>query len=394
MTDDLYLTAGEAAAMLSVSPATLYAYVSRKKLRSFPTPGSRLRRYWRSDVMALAAKGSIEPDSGSGARQTAITLLTEEGTYYRGHSVIALAETESVESVASLLWQADPAQVFTERLPRPVPHQKDVMASLSFASPVDRALALLPLLERFNPRAFDASPLGFAQAGVDVMRWLTAILFDQELPSADPIHTTVANATGKSDAVADLVRRAMILVADQQFGDTTRAVRAAATTGITPYGAVIVGIVTGSGQSIRFNRIDAVRRFILEVVASNYPEEAVISRIRAGDKIPGFEPLPFHQKGDVRGDALLDASKRVFTGDSQLDRLVRALDLAAELTGRAPGFVIPLIFLGHMLGMKGNELAIGTVGRALGWIAHAQEEMQQSPSRPKTTYVGDLPSSD
>lgn len=393
MSDDLYMTADEAAAMLGVTPATLYAYVSRKKLRSFQTPGSRLRRYWRSDVLALGARNSAGSDLPE-SRQTAITFLTEEGTYYRGHSVIALAEAESVESVAGLLWQADPAQVFTDRLPKSVPHQKDVLASLSFATPLDRALALLPLLERFNPRAFDASPMGFAQAGVDVVRWLTAILFDQERPSADPIHKTVALATGKSDAVADLVRRAMILVADQQFGDTTRAVRAAATTGITPYGAVIVGIVAGSGQSIRFNRIDAVRRFILEVVASDYPEEAVISRIRGGEKIPGFEPLLFHQNGDVRADTLLDASKEAFRGDAELDRIVRALDLATELTGRKPGFVIPLIFLGHMLGMKGNELAIGTVGRALGWIAHAQEEMQQSPSRPKTTYVGNLPRPD
>lgn len=393
MSDDLYLTADEAAAMLGVTLATLYAYVSRKKLRSFQTPGSRLRRYWRSDVLALGAKDPVGVHP-SGLRQTAITFLTEEGTYYRGHSVIALAETETVESVAGLLWQADPVQLFTDRLPKPVPHQKNVLESLSFASPLDRALALLPLLERFNPRAFDTSPLGFAQAGVDVVRWLTAILFEQELPSADPIHTTVARATGKSDAVADLVRRAMILVADQQFGDTTRAVRAAATTGITPYGAVMVGLVAGSGQSIRFNRFDAVRRFILEAVSSDYPEEAVISRVRGDDKIPGFEPLLLHQNGDVRADTLLGASKQAFKGDAEMDRLVRALDLATELTGRKPGFVVPLIFLGHMLGIKGNELAIGTVGRALGWIAHAQEEMQQSPSRPKTTYVGNLPQPD
>jgi citrate synthase len=206
-----------------------------------------------------------------------------------------------------------------------------------------------------------------------------------------PIHKVVAAATGKSDAVADLVRRAMILVADQQFGDTTRAVRAAAITGVTPYGAVIVGMVAGGGQSIRFNRIDAVRRFILEVVASDYPEEAVISRVRGGDRIPGFEPLPLHQQGDARADALMDASRLVLEGDPEFDRLMRALELATELTGRSPGFVIPLLFLGHMLGMKGNELAIGMVGRALGWIAHAQEEMQQSPLRPKTAYVGDLP---
>lgn len=394
MTADLYLTADEAATLLGVSPATLYAYVSRKKLRSFQTPGTRKRRYWRSDVLALAAKGQVSPTAAAGAGQTAITLLTDEGTYYRGQNVIALAETETVESVAGLLWQAEPSQIFSDRLPNPAPHQAEILAHLSWSLVSDRALALMPLLERSNPRAFAFSPAGFAQAGADALRWLTAILFAQDQPSSDPIHVVVGRATGSSEAVADLVRRAMILVADQQFGDTTRAVRAAATTGVTAYGAVMVGLVAGSGQSIRFNRIDAVRRFILEILSSEHPEEAVISRIRGGERIPGFEPLTHHQAGDARADALMDASEFAFDGDPEFERLKRALFVAADLTGRDPGFVIPLIFLGHKLGMKGNELAVGTIGRAIGWIAHAQEEMQQSPMHQKATYVGALPRPD
>ena len=45
----LYLTAREAAAELSISPATLYAYVSRGLIRSEPEPDSRAKRY-RADV--------------------------------------------------------------------------------------------------------------------------------------------------------------------------------------------------------------------------------------------------------------------------------------------------------------------------------------------------------
>lgn len=390
MTHDLYLTADEAATLLGVTRSTLYAYVSRKKLRSFETPGDRARRYWRPDVMALAA-GEKPEMARAGERQTAITFLTEQGTYYRGRNVVELAETDSVESVAGLLWQADPSTLFTDRLPNPVPGQADLLKGLAFASPLDRAVAMLALLERSNPRAFDLSPAGFTQSGVDVVRWLIALLFDRDAPTAEPLHLAVARATGQSAEIADLVRRAMILVADQQFGDTTRAVRAAATTGITPYGVVIVGIIANNGPSIRFNRVDAVRRFILEVVTSDYPEEAVISRVRAGEKIPGFETLLFHETGDSRVDALLNASKRVFAGSPELERLTRALDLATDLTNREPSFVVPLVFLGHMLGMRGNELAIATIGRSLGWIAHAHEQMQQSPVRLPAAYIGDLP---
>ncbi|HWA29526.1 MAG TPA: helix-turn-helix domain-containing protein, partial [Rhizomicrobium sp.] len=49
--EPLYLSAGEAAAELSISPATLYAYVSRGLVRSEPAEGgSRSRRYRADDV--------------------------------------------------------------------------------------------------------------------------------------------------------------------------------------------------------------------------------------------------------------------------------------------------------------------------------------------------------
>ena len=52
--EPLYLSAGEAAAELSISPATLYAYVSRGLVRSEPTgQGTRGRRYRAEDVRSL-----------------------------------------------------------------------------------------------------------------------------------------------------------------------------------------------------------------------------------------------------------------------------------------------------------------------------------------------------
>ena len=48
------LTAAEAAAILGVEPATLYAYVSRGLLESRPGPDHRSRMYRRQDVERLA----------------------------------------------------------------------------------------------------------------------------------------------------------------------------------------------------------------------------------------------------------------------------------------------------------------------------------------------------
>lgn len=73
MSDDhLYLTAEEAAAILDVSLTTLYAYVSRKNIRSVKVEGSRKRRYWAADIERLSKgerKADVEaPALGLGGR--------------------------------------------------------------------------------------------------------------------------------------------------------------------------------------------------------------------------------------------------------------------------------------------------------------------------------------
>ena len=56
------LTAREAADRLGVKLDTLYAYVSRGRLRSVMVPGTRERRYRSEDVQALlAARSGTRP---------------------------------------------------------------------------------------------------------------------------------------------------------------------------------------------------------------------------------------------------------------------------------------------------------------------------------------------
>lgn len=92
--EGLYLSAREAAAELAISPATLYAYVSRGLVRSEPTPDSRKNRYRAEDVRALKERRvpSPEPrglrsfDADLPVMDTEISTITEEGAIYRGVS--------------------------------------------------------------------------------------------------------------------------------------------------------------------------------------------------------------------------------------------------------------------------------------------------------------------
>src|ERR1700738_1981591 len=120
MQDDLYVSAEAAAEMLGVNLPTLYAYVSRKKIRSQSVPGTRRNRYWRADIERVAAGGEAPAAERPGGlrRETDITLITEQGPHYRGESAVRLSESRSVEDIAAFLWQPEQSAVF----PRVLPH--------------------------------------------------------------------------------------------------------------------------------------------------------------------------------------------------------------------------------------------------------------------------------
>src|SRR5258707_15419735 len=96
----LYLSAREASAELAISPATLYAYVSRGLIRSEPSSDSRSRRYRAEDVRGLKERRtpSLEPrglksfDADLPVMDSAIATITEEGPIYRGGDGLDLAD--------------------------------------------------------------------------------------------------------------------------------------------------------------------------------------------------------------------------------------------------------------------------------------------------------------
>src|SRR6266700_4473646 len=118
MEKNRYLTAQEAANELGISLETLYAYVSRGLIHSEASNGQKRSRWYSlEDVQRLKKrKGEYRhPDrvaagamqAGTPIMESAITMITEDRFYYRGHDALTLATTHSVEQVASLIWIGD-----------------------------------------------------------------------------------------------------------------------------------------------------------------------------------------------------------------------------------------------------------------------------------------------
>jgi len=391
---DLYMSAEEAAEALGVSVTTVYAYVSRGQIRSQRVAGAKSRKYWRRDVLRLAegAKGDVwsSPLDRNLVETTAITLITDQGHYYRGQPALELAHTATLESIAALLWQADAQAVFTEELPR-VPMDGRGARLPDDLNPLQRAIAMLFTVEYANPRAYDLTPAGYRRSGADVVRCVAAAYAGVEQPSAAPVHEFLVDALGADRRYADVVRHFFVLAADHELDPTTYAVRAAANTGVTPYAATIAGLVSSSGRRLIFGQGASVGRLLDEVMDAADPRDPIVQRVREGETIPGFASKNY-PGGDPRAASLIAALDEVMGDDPAMLRFHAAAAAVHEMTGGFPDFVLPSQVLTRKIDRRYELSALLRVARVVGWIAHAMEQFHERDLvRPHAAYSGELP---
>ena len=171
--EPLYLSAGEASAELSISPATLYAYVSRGLVRSEPTgDGARARRYRAEDVRSLKNRRAPMVE-GQGLKaadlpvmDSAVSTITADGPIYRGVKATMLAENATFEQAATLLWDSKSSDPFAKsNMPVISPAMRKILEATKNAPPIDRAVAVLSLASEVDPRAYNTASEGRAATG-------------------------------------------------------------------------------------------------------------------------------------------------------------------------------------------------------------------------------------
>src|SRR5260221_157469 len=312
--DARFVNATEAAQALGVTVTTLYAYVGRKGIRTQRVPGARQTHYWWPDIERLRNKerrSDAHQKPTGVTHETAITLMTQRGPYYRGKSALELATTHTLEAVAALLWDVDEASTFLTR-PMSVPKEfRTLQKMLKHANPVDLATALFPFIEHVNPRAFDLSRNGMARTGAELLRWYACIHSGLSRPDAGPIHETVAKALGVRRDLADLIRCILVLSADHGFEAGTYAVRACATAGVTPYRSVLAGLAVVTGRRSNAGRSEAVIRLLNEIDADREAERAIVRPLQDGTKVSGFGSSHY-SKGNPRALFLMKRLQELF----------------------------------------------------------------------------------
>jgi citrate synthase len=401
-----HLTAADAARELGVSAATLYAYVSRGLVRSEPAAGARRARlYRREDIEMLKQRKAARHNPIQAAErnlawglpvlESALTLISEGRLYYRGLEAAALAQTRTVEDVASLIWAGEFRPEYPRLFQAAAARLKDspvLRLKLPPLSPLERFRAVLPLAECEDIGAFNLAPAALVETGARIV----ALLVGVAAPGRkwrDGMARTLQAAWAPADRAAErIIRAALIMLVDHELAVSSFAARCVASAGSTLYAVVEAGLCGLRGIK-HGGATESAEQFLREAASARNLRELIAGRLRRGEHLPGFGHM-LYPEGDPRARFLLGLLERGY-GKTPAIALARAVIKEAR---RVSDRMQPNIdFAGAALARAlrlppGSAVSIFALGRTIGWIGHAIEQYRiDRLIRPRARYVGPPP---
>lgn len=366
----------EAARLLGVTTATLYAYVSRGMLSRDVAVDGRTSLYDREEIEQLATRSRrrapLERPSIDVQISTAITRLDDRGPVIRGHALLELARTHTFEQVAELLMVGELGEpgatwaVDRRALSR-------AQAIIDAASPVEPLTAMSLVA---GSMASEFAPSEAADAARRVLG-ITPSLF--AAPQRGDVATRLARSWIRrpTPALVGAISRALVLLADHGLATSTLAVRVAASVRTAPASAIACGLDVVAGPYHGMASEAAATLF--EDAAARGVGHVIAERLAAGQRLPGFGHSVY-RNGDPRFEPLLDAVMEL-PGDP--DRRAVVDEVLAE-SGRAIGH-LPNIDLAlgalYFLGGLPADAPLFAIARIPGWVAHYTEELDERPVR-------------
>ncbi|RQM46711.1 citrate synthase [Paraburkholderia bannensis] len=382
-----WITLAEAARQLGVQAQTVYAYASRGNIAVMPDPHDPRKSLYRADDVArlcrkkqvgrkreALAAGTIfgaEPCIYSG-----ITTFAKGHPYYRGRDTIALAQHATLEDVATLLWNA--------RAPVSFPFDDDGPALQGETRGRQCAFTSLAALAANGHSTLGRTDAALhAEAGqlvATVARAFGACGDTREGGAGTPIHARLAQGWGQDASGAELIRKAMVLVADHEITSSAFAARITASTGASLPGCLLTGLATFSGplHGDASGRVRAVFDDVNRLGA----DQVVTHHLRSAIPLPGFGHH-LYPDGDPRAEALLDA----------LDpppELAAFIAKVVKLTGLKPTIDVALATLAAQLDLpRDTAFALFATARCVGLLAHCIEQLRVGKViRPRGRYTG------
>jgi citrate synthase len=391
------ISIAQAAGVLGVKPATVYAYISRGRLSSSRLPDDRRSWLSRAEVEEFSRRRRARPSvtplpvpaPGPARPETDVGWITGDRPLFRGHDATELALSVPYAEVAELLWTGvlAPGRLsrLDARLRRAIQRAQAALPGSSL--PLDRLKATTILLGATDPFRYDLSrPAVLSAARTLAPAFVESLPVLAERPADDQrpddltgrLWQRLTPATPHEAQLA-LLSAALVLLAEHGLGPSTRAAREAAASAADPYSVVLAGMSVASGLLMGGGSSLAVQAWLEEIDTVTAVPRVLSDRLLRGDKLSGFGQ-PRYRGPDPRAALMLDLLA-VSRGDPERQRIVAAVVAAVrERRGLAPNAEFALGAMCFVHGMpRGAGEAVLVIARCAGWIAHAVEEYEATP---------------
>jgi citrate synthase len=369
-----WLTATEALAALGVQPQTLYANVSRGRIRAKPDPKDPRRSLYDSGRRTVAAVAAEAIGWGDPVLASSVSTVAEGRLLYRGHDAIALSQSAGLEDVARLLWEVGKVQIiFAERFVAVEPP----------VDPLQSALTALAKRAGSDPPSRGRSQSVLAEEAAGLVGEIAAAMLGHADRKSASLHRWMATAWRVRKA-EDALRRALVLLADHELNASTFATRVAISTGASLSAGLIAGLATLSGP-LHGGAVTAVRALIVNAERRD-PMAATRDWLQQGRRLPAFGH-PLYPDGDPRAAALLEC----FTPRPIFVETRRAVE---SLIGESPNIDFAIAALADAFNLPATApFTIFALARSVGWMAHAMEQaLSGDLIRPRARYTGPIAS--
>lgn len=377
-----WLSAEEALSVLGGKRQTLYANVSRGRIRAKPDPkDSRKSLYNKDDIKRLASRrrgrrtvATVAAETiewGDPVLSSGISTVFDGRLWYRGRDAVELSKLATLEETAALLWQTERAAF---ALPRKANRPHRVVSV-----PLQAALFLLSVRASGDAPSLGRLPGVLAGEAAVIVGELSAAMLNYAGAGPIMIHQHIATAW-KAPRASEIIREALVLLAEHEFNSSTFAVRVAASTGAPLAACLLAGLSTLTGPL--HGGASARMRSLVSSSRRDGPTRAVRDWLAEGHAIPAFGH-PLYPDGDIRAHALLESIQVHPT-------LVDLAVAIEELTGEKPNVDFALLALTDAFNLPETApLTLFIIARAVGWTAHLIEQLSmRSLIRPRARYNG------
>lgn len=408
-----WIPAAQALRTLRVKPQTLYAYVSRGRLRAIDDPeDARRRLYSRHDLVALA-DGRARPRGraavaagaiawGEPVLESGISTVRDGELYFGRERAARLVRSMSLEAVAIHHWRCAPtdpavsgaaaadasatAPVARQRertfgphgRPRPRGGPRGRAAPSPAAGARRRGFTLLSTLAAEAPASLDRTRQALGgEAAVLLSDFADAMIGRAH---GGLVHERLAAHWALPAHDADMLRMALVLLSDHELNASTFAVRVAASTGASLPAAALAGFATLTGP--RHGEAGRLARRVIAAAAAGGSAAGAIAEAAGAHPMAYGFGHPLYPEGDARARILLRGMRPPVP-------IARALRRLGAVTGHPPNIDAALAALALSRDLPDESMfTVFAIGRMAGWLAHAIEQAcSGAPIRPRARFV-------